>query len=173
MIHQRQRPAFSFKPRNHTPGIHARLDDFESYLSVRGKFLLGHEHDSAAALADLLQQLITANAVAWFLAHQDADPGRGTHSLRRLFQECAGTIVRRQQGFDPLEQGSVIATSALEEVGALVGGQFKGLYKQFLIAACGIVQSDNPNLAGCFKVNRLADGVATVLKAIWSLGDDL
>ena len=42
------------------PGVHAGLDDLQGDLAPDRLLLLGHVHDAHAALADLLQELITA-----------------------------------------------------------------------------------------------------------------
>ena len=60
VIHQRQSLALGLEASDHLLAVHARLDDFEGYLAPDWVLLLGHEHQSRAALADLLHELVRA-----------------------------------------------------------------------------------------------------------------
>ena len=64
MVHHRQRLAFGLEPGHDAPGVHAQLDHFEGNPATDRFLLLSHVDDPAPALADLLEQLVTANAVA-------------------------------------------------------------------------------------------------------------
>ena len=70
MIHQRQGLALGFEAANDTASVHAELDNFEGDLSADRLLLLGHIDDSAAALADLLKELESANPVARFFGYR-------------------------------------------------------------------------------------------------------
>ena len=69
MVHQRQGLALGLEPGNHLLGVHAQLDDLESDPPADRLGLLGHVHDAVAALADLLQQLVTPDPVPGLLGH--------------------------------------------------------------------------------------------------------
>src|SRR5437667_2918948 len=58
MIHQRQGLPFSFKPRDHRPGIHSQLDDLKSDAAVDRFLLVRQINYSATAFADRLQKSI-------------------------------------------------------------------------------------------------------------------
>src|SRR6266478_3288695 len=58
MIHQRQGLPFSFKPRDHRPGIHSQLDDLKGDAAMDRLLLFRQINDSATAFADLLQKSI-------------------------------------------------------------------------------------------------------------------
>jgi len=68
VIHHRQRLALRFEAGHDFPRIHADLDYFESDAAFDGLFLFGHIDHAEPALAQLLQQLVTANAIAGLLA---------------------------------------------------------------------------------------------------------
>jgi hypothetical protein len=55
MIHHRQRLPLGFKPGNDLLRIHPGLHDLQRYLALNRLHLLGHEHDTKATFADLLQ----------------------------------------------------------------------------------------------------------------------
>src|SRR4051812_2464333 len=60
MIHEGQRLALGFEAGDNTFGVHAQLDHFKSDPTPDRFLLLGHIDNSAAAFADLLEQLVTA-----------------------------------------------------------------------------------------------------------------
>jgi hypothetical protein len=62
MVHQRQRLPFGLEASDDLGRVHAGLDDLQRHLAADRLFLLGHEDDAHAALADLLQQLVRADA---------------------------------------------------------------------------------------------------------------
>ena len=64
MIHQRQRLPLGFEPGDDLLGVHAQLDDLQRHPPPHRFLLLGHIDDAAAAFADLLEQLVTADPVA-------------------------------------------------------------------------------------------------------------
>ena len=44
--------------------VHARLDDLQGDFTANRPLLLGHVHDAETALADLLEELVTADLYA-------------------------------------------------------------------------------------------------------------
>ena len=70
MVHERQRLALGLEPGDDLLGVHAQLDDLEGDPAADGLLLLGQIDHPAAALADLLEQLVAANLVAGFLGDQ-------------------------------------------------------------------------------------------------------
>jgi hypothetical protein len=63
MIHSRQSLPLGLKPGDYLPRVHPDLDDLHRYFPVDWLLLLGHEHDSATTLPDLLQQTITGDFI--------------------------------------------------------------------------------------------------------------
>ena len=82
MVHQRQRLAFGFEAGDDLPGVHAQLDDLEGDAAAHRFLLLGHIDHAAAAFADLLEQLVAANAVAGLFGEgRGSEGGRGRGRL--------------------------------------------------------------------------------------------
>ena len=75
MVHQRQRLTLGFEAGHHLAGVHAQLDDFQSDAAANGLLLLGQVNDPRAAFANLLKQLVTANAITRFA--KEGERGRG------------------------------------------------------------------------------------------------
>src|SRR4029077_3012653 len=67
MVHQRQGLTLRLEPRDNLAGVHAKLDYLQGHLATNRLLLFGHVHNTAAAFADLFQQLVTANAVTRLL----------------------------------------------------------------------------------------------------------
>ncbi len=67
VVHHRQGLAFGFKAGDHLPCVHAGLDDFQGDSTLDGVGLLGHEDDTHAPFADLLQQFVRADDGAGLL----------------------------------------------------------------------------------------------------------
>src|SRR5574338_1095776 len=55
MVHQRQRLAFGFEPRDDLASLHAELDDFQRNAAADRLLLLGEIDDTHAAFAEPLQ----------------------------------------------------------------------------------------------------------------------
>src|SRR6266404_3881176 len=70
MVHQRQRLAFGLKASDDLPGVHAQLDDLEGDPAVDRLLLFSHIDHTAAALANLLKEFVSADTLTSFL------PGR-------------------------------------------------------------------------------------------------
>ena len=93
MIHHRDRLPLGFKARDHGFGIHAELDDLERHAAADRFGLLGHVNHAAAALADLLKQLVAANRVPGLLGEGNGDVARLAQLSRsRLFQKIFGLV---------------------------------------------------------------------------------
>jgi hypothetical protein len=69
-----------FEPRDHLLGIHAQLDDLERLASAHRLLLFGHIHHAATALANLLEQFVSANFVAGLFGGQICGGSFGTIS---------------------------------------------------------------------------------------------
>src|SRR5262249_51174872 len=61
MVHQCQGLPLGLEAGDDLAGIHAMLDDFEGDAALDGLTLLGHEDDSEATFADLLEGSVTAD----------------------------------------------------------------------------------------------------------------
>ena len=69
--------------------VHAQLDDLERHAPPHRFLLFGHINHAAAALADLLEQLVAADAVAGLF-------GDGENDVRSSL--CARRIRPRRRG---------------------------------------------------------------------------
>ena len=92
MVHQRQRLPLGLEPGDDLLGVHAQLDDLERHPAAHRLLLLGHVDHAAAALADLLQQLVAANPVAG-LSHERVRHRESNGGLKKR----AGLVVRGKQ----------------------------------------------------------------------------
>ena len=61
MIHDRQRLALGFEPRDDLRGIHTGLDDLQGDLTTNGVSLLGEPHFAHPAFADAPQEAVRPN----------------------------------------------------------------------------------------------------------------
>ena len=64
VVHHRQCLPLGLEAGDHLPGVHAQLDDLQRHPPADGLLLLGQIDDGEAALADLLQDLVVADALA-------------------------------------------------------------------------------------------------------------
>jgi hypothetical protein len=80
VVHHRQRLAFALEAGDHLPRVHARLDDLERDHPLERLGLFGHEHDTHAPFADLLQELIRPDDGAGALA--EGNKRRGYFLIR-------------------------------------------------------------------------------------------
>ena len=85
MVHHGQGLAFGLKASDNLFAIHAELDDFQGHPPAHGGLLFGHIDNTAAAFADLLEQLVTADdhAGAFFLRRKAQGAGRRTQGGKR------------------------------------------------------------------------------------------
>src|SRR5262245_56411926 len=79
-----------------------------------GSVCSAHVHNAAAAFADFLEELVTANTFARFFAHRDMVHNRG--QLVFGFQNAAGISVNSEQIFDTLAQLIVAAAGAFKKI---------------------------------------------------------
>ncbi len=70
MVHQCQGLTFRLEPRDNRVRVHSGLDDLQRHLAMHGPVLFGHVDDPEPALANLLQQLVAADFVAWTLTER-------------------------------------------------------------------------------------------------------
>ena len=131
MVHEGQGLALGLEPGDDLLGVHAQLDDLEGHPAADRLGLLGHIDHPAAALADLFQQLVVADAVAGFLGdgqgfggHSDGGAGRRRDRFRH---EVLGLFVGLEQRLDPLAQCSITGASLIEVSRALFRWQPKRL----------------------------------------------
>ena len=67
VIHQRERLPLLLEAGDHFLRVHAELEDLERHAPSHRLDLLGHPDDAEATLANLLEQLVIADALAVFL----------------------------------------------------------------------------------------------------------
>jgi hypothetical protein len=113
MIHHRQRLPLGFEARNDLPRIHPRFDDLERDRAPHRLRLLGHKHDTHAAFADLLMQLVRTNDAPRTFA-EFIETERRLDSRRRRFEKLVLFFKRTQQAADAVEQRRIIAAGALQ-----------------------------------------------------------
>src|SRR6185503_13502188 len=109
MVHEREGLAFGFETRDDGPRVHAKADDLERDATPNRFLLFGHVNDTAAALANLLKKLVTADFVAG-LFDDGNEPGADRPDGRRGFgEERAGLFVAGEQRRYRLTQGVVVS----------------------------------------------------------------
>ena len=128
MVHQGQRLPLGLEAGHDLLGIHAELDDFECHAPPDGLFLLRHVHDATAAFANLLEELVVADAVAGFLGNR----ARGRLTPRFFGQKAFRALVRREQSLDLSQQFGVLATGAGQERGPFLRANVECLTKDRL-----------------------------------------
>ncbi len=64
VVHHRQCLALGLEAGDHLLGVHPELDDLQGHPPADGLLLLGQVDDGESALADLLQDLVVADALA-------------------------------------------------------------------------------------------------------------
>jgi hypothetical protein len=137
MVHQGQGLPLGFEPGNNALGIQAQLDDFQSHAAVDWFLLLGHIHYAATALAYLLQQFVTANALSGFRGGNWCAVDDSARSLRngcRAFEKSAGLFANLKEFFDALTQCGVAGADLIEVGDALRERQFQRRIENFNFA---------------------------------------
>jgi hypothetical protein len=118
MIHKREGLAFRFEPGNDAPGVHAQLDYLDGNLSPNGFALLSPINHAEAPLADLLQEFVSANAVADLFLVEGEFAGRFHGVPERLgdtlFEEGVRLIVREQL-FDGFPQRGIPSSRLIKK----------------------------------------------------------
>ena len=108
MIHHRQRLTLGLEARDDRVGFQAQLNDLQRHPAFDRLRLLSHVNDTAAALADFLEQLVATNAVAFPFG--DRDVGRGRVALR-VGQKSTRRFPGSQEIFNLRAQGRVVSAS--------------------------------------------------------------
>src|SRR6266436_4269633 len=116
MIHQGQCLSFGLETGNDRLRVHAGFDYFDRHLPTNWFLLFGHENDTATALTDLLQQLVTTHTITRFFTRH---PSLSFDFSRSLFEKFAGLHVSLQKSLDTGPQIGVSSTGRFEESGAL------------------------------------------------------
>ena len=121
MVHQGQGLPFGLKAGHHGLRVHAQLDDLEGHLSADRFLLLGHIDDPTTTFPNLLEQLVTADAIARLFRERSleragmgrqrfggAGQGRLCRTGSRCFgQELASLGLGLKQFFDFLAQRQI------------------------------------------------------------------
>ena len=143
MVHEGQRLPLRIKSGDDLLGIHPQLDDLQGHAAADRSLLVGHIHDAAATLADLLEEFVMANHVAGLLGGSDVEANSAGRFPARvwLVQESSGLFVRPQERFDALAQPRVLAARAFYIGGALLGRPLPGGLKDSLFALSRLVHS--------------------------------
>jgi hypothetical protein len=146
MIHHRQRLAFRFEAGDDLFGVHPQLDHLQRHPAAHWFLLFGHIDQATAALADLLEQFIMADAVAGLFARggsverqrsshwRDVGPSR---SRGRFLEKSLCVLAGPQQFFDALAQGWVAGASLVQVRRTLCRGQSPGGAKDSQLALEG------------------------------------
>jgi hypothetical protein len=114
MRHHRKCLPLGFELRDDAAGVHARLDHLESDLPLNGVLLLRQEDHTTAALPDLLDQPVFANAVSQPLSDDRVRRGPGLEEDHRILQKTAGTSMRPQQELHPFAQTAIGCTGPVQ-----------------------------------------------------------
>ena len=109
--------------------VHAQLDDLERDAAAHRFLLLGHVDHAAAAFADFLQQLVTANAVAGFFRDWNSHKGGSAKvdTRGRCYQKIVSLFVGSQQCLNLLTQRSIAGTGFIQIRSAQCVGQIQRL----------------------------------------------
>ena len=115
MVHQGQGLALGLEAGDDFPGVHSRLDDLQGHLAAHGVALFGHEDHAHPALANLLAELVAADA----LARPLGDGGRVGGGIQggdgRTFEQAVPLLMRTEQGVDTLAQGRIVAAGSIQK----------------------------------------------------------
>src|SRR6267142_1288538 len=120
VLHQRQCLPLGFKPGDHAPGVHSRLDNFQCHPPPDRLLLFGHVNHAASALTNLLEQLVMANAVARLFSRRKHLSSFWWPLRCRSAKEIACLFVSLQQGFDSAPELAVCLASLVQITSALL-----------------------------------------------------
>ena len=99
MVHHRQGLAFGLEPGDDALGLHAELDDLQRHPPAHRLLLLGHVDHAAAALPDLLEELVPPDAACRPAPRRPGSAGaRRWSAARRLGGNCSGAARRLRAG---------------------------------------------------------------------------
>jgi len=111
MVHQGESLALGLEARNDALGTHPQLDDFEGDAAADRLLLLCHVNRPTAAFADLLEQLVTPDAVA----RAFGDGGNLDGGLVfAVGQKTARRFLGLQEFLDIRPQGRVASTRLVQ-----------------------------------------------------------
>ena len=129
MVHQRQRLTLGLEAGDDALGVHAQLDDLERDAAADRLLLLGHIDHAAAAFADLLEQLVAADAVAGLFGGRDGQ-GDGWPGNRRGGRQKIGlAFMGLEQRADAPAQFGVVAAGLIQIRLPLLRRQLQGGFK--------------------------------------------
>ena len=114
------------------------LDDLERDAAAHRLLLLGHVDDAAAALADLLQQLVGADSGAGGIVRRRRLDIPGDVRNRRRLQKVADLLVGVKERFHPPEEFGVAAARLLQIALPLRHRQRERGGKQLFVALGGL-----------------------------------
>ena len=143
MLHHRQRLPLGLEAGDDRLRVHAELDDLERDAAAHRLLLLGHVHDAAAALADLLQQLVASDAVARLLGDIRrkqsgfAEPHRAGGRGGGSFEEVTDVGLFEQQFLHAAAHVLVAAARRAQKRTALGGFTLQRIEKQLAFARAG------------------------------------
>ena len=124
VIHHRQRLPLLPEAGDDFLCVHAELDDFQRHAPSHGLLLLGHPHHAEAAFADLLEELVRADAVAGFLGFEPREFGLDLRWERRgRFHKIPRRFMRGEQGADFGGEGVIARASLCQSAFAVFGGE--------------------------------------------------
>jgi hypothetical protein len=112
---------------------------------VNGFLLLGHIDNTATAFADLLEEFVASDAVAWFVGwHGSMANGSAWRDGCRTFEEGTGFIAGLKQFLNTLTQGRVAGAGFSQISRAFANRQPPGSAKNghFAIRMICHVQAD-------------------------------
>src|SRR2546430_3652653 len=118
MVHERERLSFSVKSRNDTFRVHAWLNDLQGHPPANRLLLLSHKDYTAAAFADLLQQLVTSNPIAGLFADGHSWHSFDRQTIRRLFQEFAGAPMNLEKDLHLTSENLIPSACSIQKSGA-------------------------------------------------------
>ena len=113
VLHEGQGLALRFKPSDHLPGVHARLDDFEGHLAPDRRLLFGHVDNAKPALADLFQ-----NSVAAYSRTEELTAFLSVRSQDRGLEKTPGLFLGSEDCVHLHPELGIARTSLIQESGA-------------------------------------------------------
>jgi hypothetical protein len=120
VVHHGQGLAFRLEASDDLGAIHAWLDDLQGHAAADRLLLIGHVDNAHAALADLLQELVAANARARSFSKRVGGCQTLVGTGEKGFP--AGLAMGLQEGLHALPENSVPSTGLVEKGSAFQGG---------------------------------------------------
>src|SRR2546427_9404561 len=141
MVHQRERLSFSVESRNDAFRVHAWFDDLQGHPPTNRFLLLSHEDYTAAAFADLLQQVVTSYSIAGLFTDGHSRQPFDRQAVWRLLQECAGAPLNLEKDLHLGPQNLIASTCSIQKSGAFVFGKIHS-FSEKSERAIGVVIHD-------------------------------